>query len=284
MNYAASTSTKGGAAYLGKDILGSIRSVSNSQAGLEDRYEYDAFGKPYKGDLENGMSLGYTGKPYDSATGMYNYGYRDYKPENARFTTVDPVRDGANWFAYVNNDPVNYFDPTGLSGEDVQKSSPKELIQISFGVRGAIILGGEVNVGIVINPNNLWDSGITLGAGIGVGFEVGVDTPINNVVESAIGAAVGMVDFTKPTHTSEIEGVGTKYVASAGAGISSDGKQITGVEVGSIGGGAYKTVKTAITAGEVVETIVNTPRRIENAIYDFFNTPKQLPLLELDGQ
>jgi RHS repeat-associated protein len=38
---------------------------------------------------------------------MYNYGYRDYAPELARFTTVDPMRDGANWFAYVNNDPVN---------------------------------------------------------------------------------------------------------------------------------------------------------------------------------
>jgi RHS repeat-associated protein len=118
MNYAASTSTKGGAAYLGKDILGSVRSVSNSQAGLEDRYEYDAFGKPYKGDLENGMSLGYTGKPYDAATGMYDYGYRDYKPENARFTTVDPIRDGANWFSYVNNDPVNWVDPWGLMASD----------------------------------------------------------------------------------------------------------------------------------------------------------------------
>jgi RHS repeat-associated protein len=41
---------------------------------------------------------------YDTVTGMYNYGYRDYAPEVARFTTVDPVRDGANWFAYVNND------------------------------------------------------------------------------------------------------------------------------------------------------------------------------------
>jgi RHS repeat-associated protein len=47
---------------------------------VEDRYEYDAFGKPYKGELNEGMNLGYTGKPYDTATGMYNYGYRDYKP------------------------------------------------------------------------------------------------------------------------------------------------------------------------------------------------------------
>jgi RHS repeat-associated protein len=60
------------------------------------------------------MSLGYTGKPYDALTGLYNYGYRDYQPQMARFTTVDPIRDGSNWFAYVNNDPVNWVDPLGL--------------------------------------------------------------------------------------------------------------------------------------------------------------------------
>jgi RHS repeat-associated protein len=98
---------------LGKDVLGSVRSRSNEDGQLEDRYEYDAFGKPYKGDLNSGVNLGYTGKPYDTTTGMYNYGYRDYKPEVARFTTIDPIRDGANWFAYVNNDPVNWIDPYG---------------------------------------------------------------------------------------------------------------------------------------------------------------------------
>jgi RHS repeat-associated protein len=91
-----------------------VRSATDDYGALEDRYEYDAFGKPYKGDFANGMGLGYTGKPYDAATGLYNYGYRDYAPEAARFTTVDPVRDGANWFAYVNNDPVNYVDLWGL--------------------------------------------------------------------------------------------------------------------------------------------------------------------------
>jgi RHS repeat-associated protein len=60
------------------------------------------------------MNLGYTGKPYDAAAGAYNYGYRDYKAELGRFTTEDPVRDGANWFAYVDNDPVNYIDLWGL--------------------------------------------------------------------------------------------------------------------------------------------------------------------------
>jgi len=103
-----------GAAYLGNDLLGSIRSRSDGQGNLEDRYEYDAFGVPYSGSFEHGPQYGYTGKPYDPATGLYNYGYRDYAPDIARFTTMDPIRDGNNWFAYVNNDPVNYVDPLGL--------------------------------------------------------------------------------------------------------------------------------------------------------------------------
>ena len=45
---------------------------------------------------------------------MYSYG----EPVSARFTTIDPIRDGSNWFCYVVNDPVNYVDPFGLSASD----------------------------------------------------------------------------------------------------------------------------------------------------------------------
>ena len=116
VNYSSGAGTR--SMYLGKDIMGSIRSMSAETGRLEDRYEYDVFGHPYKGDLSGGMNLGYTGKPYDTSTGLYNYGYRDYKPQAARFTTMDPIRDGRNWFTYVNNDPVNWRDPWGLSASD----------------------------------------------------------------------------------------------------------------------------------------------------------------------
>ena len=71
--------------------------------------------------------MGYLGKQNDPTSRLYNYGYRDYKPQAARFTTVDPIRDGTNWFAYVNNDPVNFVDLWGLSNytENGQKSSSR---------------------------------------------------------------------------------------------------------------------------------------------------------------
>ena len=79
----------------------------------ESRYAYDAFGLLVQGDLSGAKDLGYLGKQFDKATGLYNYGYRDYKPDVARFTTVDPIRDGTNWYAYCSGDSINYIDPNG---------------------------------------------------------------------------------------------------------------------------------------------------------------------------
>jgi RHS repeat-associated protein len=147
MNRLNTENYTGGSAYLGKDVLGSVRCISNEYGQLDGRYEYDAFGKPYKGDFTNGVGLGYTGKPYDTVTGMYNYGYRDYAPEVARFTTVDPVRDGANWFAYVNNDPVNWVDELGLAGEGANDKGNKTEISVKVEAQvGPISNKTEINV------------------------------------------------------------------------------------------------------------------------------------------
>jgi RHS repeat-associated protein len=75
----------------------------------------------------------------DVVMGMYNYGYRDYKAEVARFTTEDPVRDGNNRYAYVNNDPVNWVDLWGLSASDKQNVT-------------AITSGLEMNIFNVVTP------------------------------------------------------------------------------------------------------------------------------------
>ncbi len=104
--------------YFGTDILGSVRSVTNKYGAVQADYNYDVFGSPYLYNLENDIDFGYCGKVYDVGTGLYDYGFRDYSHFSARFTTVDPIRDGSNWFSYVVNDPVNYIDPLGLTATD----------------------------------------------------------------------------------------------------------------------------------------------------------------------
>ena len=36
-----------------------------------------------------------------------------YDPYTGRFTQRDPAGDGVNWYAYTENNPLKYVDPTG---------------------------------------------------------------------------------------------------------------------------------------------------------------------------
>ncbi len=112
---AAQTSKDYGAEYFSTDLLGSVSSVTDSYGTQKVNYTYDAFGSLVQGELSDTTDFGYLSKQSDITAKLYDYGYRDYKPQVARFTTIDPIRDGENWFLYCNCDPVNYTDPTGLS-------------------------------------------------------------------------------------------------------------------------------------------------------------------------
>ena len=140
-----SSETRG---YLGTDILGSTRSVTDNHGVQESFYDYDIFGSPITGNYTTGTDYGYLGKPYDSITGLYNYGYRDYSPQTVRFTTVDPIRDGSNWFAYVNNDPVNYVDLLGLLASEghINWNAVLDGVQAGLDVAGLVPGVGELAV------------------------------------------------------------------------------------------------------------------------------------------
>jgi len=55
----------------------------------------------------------FQGQRYDPESGLYYFKNRYYDPETGRFITRDPARDGINLYAFVNNNPINFIDPTG---------------------------------------------------------------------------------------------------------------------------------------------------------------------------
>jgi RHS repeat-associated protein len=102
------------------DGLGSITSLANAAGALAQTYTFDSFGKQtaLAGSLTN--SFQYTSREFDSETNLQFSRARYYDAANGRFMSEDPIRfagDGANFYGYVSNNPVNFVDPSGLLAE-----------------------------------------------------------------------------------------------------------------------------------------------------------------------
>ena len=133
--------------YYHQDILGSVAALTDRHGVVRERYKYDAFGSQYEGSFQRINELGYNGKRYDGATGWYDYGFRDYEAEVGRFTTVDPIRDGGNWYAYVENDPVNFVDPLGLSPSDRNVAADARAMEVAAAAQAKFnAMGDAFNV------------------------------------------------------------------------------------------------------------------------------------------
>jgi RHS repeat-associated protein len=102
--------------YLLADAQGSIVAVTNSTGALIGGVPntYDEYGVPAAGNVGR---FQYTGQAWIPEIGLYHYKARAYSPTLGRFLQTDPTGydDGLNWYAYVDNDPLNQRDPTGES-------------------------------------------------------------------------------------------------------------------------------------------------------------------------
>jgi RHS repeat-associated protein len=99
-------------------------------------------------------SFRYTGREFDTETGLYYYRARYYDPEMGRFLSEDPIRFGAghDFYRYVYNDPIGLTDAMGLSPSDVQriqakcKKCTKALTDAGLRMEGG---SGDTTVGLV---------------------------------------------------------------------------------------------------------------------------------------
>jgi RHS repeat-associated protein len=101
--------------YYENDGIGSITSLTNSSGALAQTYTFDSFGNQTasSGSLTN--SFRYTGREFDSETGLYFYRARYYDAAAGRFLSEDGVgfEAGTNFYPYVRNSSPNLWDPRG---------------------------------------------------------------------------------------------------------------------------------------------------------------------------
>ena len=131
--------------YDGEDV---VEYIQNSRGDVIDLfyeeivitdYSYDAYGNhtateiPFDPEPEAYLNptagsdnpFRYCGEYYDEETGFIYLRARYYDPSIGRFISEDSIRDGLNWYAYANNNPVMFVDPSGESWEYFDEYLPE---------------------------------------------------------------------------------------------------------------------------------------------------------------
>lgn len=103
--------------YIHTDHLGSISAESNNQGTVTARFHFKPFGESIETESPN--EPGYTGHVFDAGLDLSYAEQRYYDPLIGRFYSNDPFYfDGItpgtfNRYAYVENNPYAFTDPTG---------------------------------------------------------------------------------------------------------------------------------------------------------------------------
>jgi RHS repeat-associated protein len=107
--------------FLASDHNGTGEVAVQSATGAVTQRRYDPFGNA-RGQAPGGGSWpgqeGFVGGTLDETTGLTHLGAREYDPVLGRFISADPIVAFANaqqmsGYAYGNNSPVTFADPTG---------------------------------------------------------------------------------------------------------------------------------------------------------------------------
>jgi RHS repeat-associated protein len=115
----------GGAVYYHANALYCVSALTNGSGAVVERYRYTPYGEltilAADGTTVRSASTyanpyTYTGRRWDSETGLYFYRARYYHPALGRFIRRDPIRyaDSRQTYQYVSDDPISQADASGL--------------------------------------------------------------------------------------------------------------------------------------------------------------------------
>lgn len=103
-----------------RDHLGTVRDVILPTGALRASFDYDPWGRRTMVSGTDDAELSFTGHLWHSASGLSLAPFRPYASWQGRWVSRDLIaeRDGFNMYQYVKNNPIRFFDRTGMAGED----------------------------------------------------------------------------------------------------------------------------------------------------------------------
>ena len=112
--------------YIHNNHLGTPTRLTDTSAQIVWRAYYTPFGSATINDDVDGNNIAVTFNPrlpgqyFDSETGLHYNWHRYYDPVTGRYMSSDPLGlgGGVSTYAYVENNPLSYIDPLGLSKRD----------------------------------------------------------------------------------------------------------------------------------------------------------------------
>lgn len=216
---------RGGVTYrIFSDHLGSPRVIVDTTTGaIMQRMDFHAFGEIIQDSNPGWQPFGFAGGLYDVDTGLVRFGARDYDAVTGRWLAKDPAGFEArqtNLYQYVDGDPVNAIDPTGLMCERFW-----ERAKSNFKITNNVLPG-------VLAPTGL---GLLLGAGKAMAnsFSIPTVTLWDWYLSGFRGAVMGAATFTAVE--TGIVAVGTAAYSAALVALAFE----TGVLIGSAGEAAF---------------------------------------------
>ena len=149
--------------YYVKNLIGEIIYIVDENSNIVGEYKYDAYGNILNlsslSPIAKLNSIRYKGYYYDVETGLFWLSSRYYSPELCRFISPDSVDyldpssiNGLNLYAYCNNDPINYADPSGHVAISIG------LLLAIGGIVGAVIGAGASVAGQYLANGCSWEN------------------------------------------------------------------------------------------------------------------------------
>lgn len=276
--------------YYHPDHLGSTNIVTNAAGAITEDIAYSPFGATLLDSNTTLDSHKYTGQELDNETGLYNYNARLYDPDLGRFMSPDSIvpdptnPQSLNRYAYVQNNPMNYTDPSGHfswsnplgsvndfmfdKASDMLSNPGKTMNDLNHAVKGImtaeIVLGtaasgqwwafaGAVSGGAVGGYSaskaggDIWD-GVLFGAAVGgaTGYLAGEAYGAINTYTKAF-QNIYLSNVASGMAAGAISGAGSGATAGYAGGAGNSSSILTGMWQGAAYGAA---IGGALGAGE----------------------------------